>query len=203
MVKIYVDASFNDANPNTNIIGGVGIVVLHYDYMGNMINEEYYAKRYTKKDILALMDFKVNKLSLKNSILEFIALFECFNLCEFHNEEIIVYSDWNEINKMFQFEYKCKSLFRREPNLKSLFYSFKNSEHYLDNLIYVKHVKGHNQTHYNCVADFLANYWLDCKLAVKTVLDNYDFQSLHNAKLNIYMTENRRRKVRQCLKEIN
>ena len=83
MVKIYVDASFNDANPNTNIIGGVGIVVLHYDYMGNMINEEYYAKRYTKKDILALMDFKVNKLSLKNSILEFIALFECFNLCEF------------------------------------------------------------------------------------------------------------------------
>ena len=51
--------------------------------------------------------------------------------------------------------------------------------------------------------DFLANYWLDCKLAVKTVLDNYDFQSLHNAKLNIYMAENRRRKVRQCLKEIN
>lgn len=61
MVKIYVDASFNDANPNTNIIGGVGIVVLHYDYMGNMINEEYYAKRYTKKDILALLDFVNDK----------------------------------------------------------------------------------------------------------------------------------------------
>lgn len=100
MVKIYVDASFNYVNPNTNIIGGVGIVVLHYDYIGNIINEEYYAKRYTKEDILALMEFKADKLSLKNGILEFIALFECFNLCEFHNEEIVVYSDWNEINKM-------------------------------------------------------------------------------------------------------
>ena len=63
MVKIYVDASFNYVNPNTNIIGGVGIVVLHYDYIGNIINEEYYAKRYTKEDILALMEFKANKLS--------------------------------------------------------------------------------------------------------------------------------------------
>lgn len=65
MVKIYVDASFNYVNPNTNIIGGVGIVVLHYDYIGNIINEEYYAKRYTKEDILALMEFKADKLSLK------------------------------------------------------------------------------------------------------------------------------------------
>lgn len=198
MIQVYTDASFNE-NLNTNIVGGVGITIVFYDESGKVLREEFYAKRYTKHDLINSMDWKVERLCCKNSVLEFFAVIEAFEIFSPYEEEIELFCDWNEIERLFSNKKISNSyMLRREPNLKYLFEKFKNT-YYNDNLIHIKHVKGHNNLHYNCIADFLANYWLDVRTAVNTVLSNEKGDDLHHAKMNIYFAERRKRKQRNLV----
>lgn len=193
MVEIYTDASFYETDNQKDIVGGIGIVAIFYDSYGEKIKEEYYAFRYTKKDIMKQMDWKIPNKCFSNTIMEFLAVLEAFETLNINNEEVKVYCDWNEIERLVNKEYECSYLLRREPNIKYMLNKFKKTFYY-NNLVYVFHVKGHNKLKYNCYADFLSKYWLDAKLAIKTILNNPTSNCFHEAKMNIFFREKRIRK---------
>lgn len=192
MIHIYTDASMNNDSPN--IIGGVGIVIIYFDLYGNVIREEFFSKRYTKKDILKLMPYQFESLSLKNTVLEFLAVLESFKHINVKEEEIHLFTDWHVIPTIIESEHKCKNIFFHSPNIRSLYFEFKKTSKYKDNAIFGYCVKGHNKNYYNVIADILATYWLEPHKALDYIMKCYDIDNLIELKINLSFMKRRKNK---------
>lgn len=192
MIHIYTDASMNNDSPN--IIGGVGIVIIYFDLYGNVIREEFFSKRYTKKDILKFMPYPFDILSLKNTVLEFLAILESFKHINIKEEEIHLFTDWHVISTIIESESKCKNIFFHSPNIRSLYFEFKKTYKYKDNAIFGNYIKGHKGNYYNVMADILATYWLEPHKAIDYIMKCYNIDKLIELKTNLSFMKRRKNK---------
>lgn len=173
MIELYTDGSFYDLlDGKYDNIAGIGFVIRLIDdcYKDEYLIEEFYAYRYTKKDLEKILNTNKCFEDISSMFIEALSLAEAFSIVKseymdkYPNEELVIYTDcYNNIEL-------CETYYDHIKN--GTIISFENysggflcmlSSLFGDNInlinrVSIKHIKGHNNNDYNCIADLLAKY---------------------------------------------